>query len=73
MNKFAWLDEFDKKRAWMCVRNIEDKLQAIKRELEKELSYKSYINEKMDSVCWDAECIRNMCDLTTEFMEVDDE
>ena len=54
------LDNNEIKRALGCIANIEDKIKAIKQELLKEKPYKYYINEKIDSVLWDAKCIKSM-------------
>lgn len=58
--KEPFLDEYEKRRYEMCLRNIEDKLKALKVEAEKERPYRYYIKEKIDSILWDAKCIENM-------------
>lgn len=55
--KEPYLDEDEKRRYEMCLRNIEDKLKALKAEAEKERPYRYYIKEKIDSIIWDAKCI----------------
>lgn len=57
------LNEDEIRRAKMCVANIKDKLQAIESELERSYSYKYYIAEKIDSVCFDSNCIKRMCEV----------
>ena len=64
--KEPFLDEYEKRRYEMCLRNIEDKLKALKAEAEKEKPYRGYIKEKVDSILWDAKCIDNMTNRTEE-------
>lgn len=64
--KLPYLDEKEKERFEMCLRNIEDKLNALKCESEKEKPYKHYIKEKIDSILWDAKVIDNLTNIKTE-------
>ena len=55
------LNEIEKARAIGCVENIKDKLVAIEMELNKTKPFKDYISEKINSICWDSNCIKLMC------------
>ena len=56
-----YLDEDNIKRAKMCIANIEDKLKAVKNEVETaHKPYKSYLREKMSSITWDVNVLNNM-------------
>lgn len=63
MNKSDVLNKEEKARAISCVNNIQDKLSAIKIELISENVHKSYISEKIESICWDSNCIKSMCEV----------
>ena len=58
--KLPYLTEDEKKRYEMCLRNIEDKLKALKIETENERPYRYYIKEKIDSILWDAKVIEQL-------------
>lgn len=66
MIKNNWLDENEKRRAKICVDNIKDKIEAIENELNKKFSYRSYIAEKIESVCWDSNVIKRISEMETE-------
>lgn len=66
MIKNNWLDEKEKERAKLCVVNIKDKIEAIENELNKEFSYRSYITEKIESICWDSNVIKRISEMETE-------
>ena len=58
--KLPYLDKYEKERLNMCLNNIHDKLTAIDVEALKNNSYKYYIKEKIDSILWDANVIKNL-------------
>ena len=64
--KLPYLTEDEKRRYEMCLRNIEDKLKALKTEAENERPYKHYIKEKIDSILWDAKVIENLTNTEIE-------
>lgn len=56
-----YLSDEEVKRAKMCTSNIQDKLQAVIKELnESPRAYKTYLREKMNSITWDVNCLNNM-------------
>lgn len=58
-----WLDEDEKIRAKMCVANIKDNLEAIETELGKDMSYRSYLLEKVEPICWDSNVIKRLSEV----------
>lgn len=56
------LNGSEKNQVWGCYENIQDKLNAIREELIRGECYKSYILEKIESVCWDSNCIKAVCE-----------
>lgn len=58
-----YLDEAQKDRAKMCIRNIADKMLSVDTEIsQKEKSYKSYLLEKLESIRWDVQVLMSMCE-----------
>lgn len=58
-----YLDETQKERAKMCIRNIADKMLSVDTEIsQKEKSYKSYLLEKLESIRWDVQVLMSMCE-----------
>lgn len=55
-----YLDQNEQKRMKLFISEIEDKMYAIKVELQNERAYKSYLKEKMDSINWNIKCINNL-------------
>lgn len=58
-----YLSEEEKRKAKMCVENIKDKLQAIESELDNDISYKVYLLEKIESICWDSNVIKSISEV----------
>lgn len=56
------LNESEKNEVWGCYENIQNKLNAIREELIRGECYKSYILEKIESVCWDSNYIKAVCE-----------
>ena len=44
------------------INNIQDKLEAIKKEIKLEKPYKYYILEKIEPIVYDAKCIKSICE-----------
>ena len=58
-----YLEGYEIERANMCVAEIEDKLKAIKIELQtRERPYKYYLMEKLKHILNDVECMLAMSD-----------
>lgn len=55
-----YLNEEEKSRLKMCIANIKDKLTALESESLNERPYRYYLAEKVDSILWDANCIKSM-------------
>lgn len=56
------LNENQTKIALSCLYNVQDKLQAIEKELATtDKPHKTYLNEKLDSIYWDVNTLRNIC------------
>jgi len=51
----------EKHRAVGCVNNILDKMNAVQMEVNKEQSFKYYMEEKLESILWDVNCLLSMC------------
>lgn len=64
--KEPFLDEREKDRLKMCVANIKDKLNSIEVESENDRPYRYYLAEKIDSILWDANCIKSLTKQTEE-------
>lgn len=57
-----YLNEDELQRAKDCCYNIEDKMNAVHNELFSQgNAYKSYLAEKLDSIQWDLNVLKNMC------------
>lgn len=56
------MEEWQKNKIISCISNIEDKLNAIKNEINLDKPYKYYILEKIEPILFDAKCIKNMCE-----------
>ena len=56
------MEEWEKNRIESCLCNIEDKLEAIKTEMELDKPYKYYILEKVEPILNDAKCIKSICE-----------
>ena len=56
------MEDDEKNRIESCISNIEDKLNAIKKEMKLEKPYKYYILEKIDPIIFDAKCIKSICE-----------
>lgn len=55
------LTDEEKTRAKYCVENIQDKLYSISNELNNSpVAYKPYLKEKLDSIIWDINVLKNM-------------
>ena len=50
----------EKRRIKGCVETIIDSAMAIKNELENTNSFKGYILEKVEPICWDSNCIKSI-------------
>jgi hypothetical protein len=61
-----YLNETQKKTGLSAAYNIQDKMNAVMTELNKEHSYKCYLNEKLDSIYWDVKVLLNMCNQENE-------
>lgn len=55
-----YLDQNEHERMKFFISEIDDKIYAIKVELQNERAYKSYLKEKMDSINWNIKCINNL-------------
>ena len=56
-----YLSKEEIKRAKMCVLNIQDKLGSVASEINtREKPYKHYLQEKIESILWDANVLMNM-------------
>lgn len=58
------LNEDELKRARLCVANIKDKFTSVENEVfnNKGFAYKPYLKEKLQSIYWDIEVLKEMCD-----------
>ena len=56
-----YLEGYDISKAKDYAYNIQDKLNAIANELEQEKPYKRYLQEKLESILWDTNCLIVMC------------
>ena len=57
------MEEHEKKKIESYISNIEDKLEAIKKEIKLDKSYKYYILEKIEPIILDAKCIKSICEV----------
>ena len=56
------MEEYEKRKIESCINNIQDKLEAIKKEVKLEKPYKYYILEKIEQILFDAKCIKSICE-----------
>ena len=56
------MKEYEKRRIENCIYNIQDKLEAIKSEINLEKPYKYYILEKIEPIINDVKCIKSICE-----------
>ena len=56
------MEEYEKRRIKSCINNIQDKLEAIKKEIKLEKPYKYYILEKIALIENDSKCIKGICE-----------
>ena len=56
------MEEWKKRRIKICLRNIKDKFEAIKKEIELDKPHKHYILEKIESIVFESTIIENICE-----------
>ena len=56
------MEEYEKKKIEDCIYNIQDKLGAIKAEIELDKPYKYYILDKLESIFYDVKNIKSICE-----------
>lgn len=55
------LSEYEKENFSATIENVKSELKSIEKELEKENSYKSYLIEKIQLLCWRVEYLKSIC------------
>lgn len=56
------MEEWERDKIKSCIFNIQDKLEAINKEIELEKPYKYYILEKIEPILFDSKCIKSICE-----------
>lgn len=56
------LNENEKFNFRATLKNIRVELDSVEKELDKEFSYKYYIDEKLDMIKWRVEYLKGVCD-----------
>ena len=54
------IDKEDKNRINMILCDIKDNMNAIEMEIQKDNSYKTYLNEKLSNVITDVHCLNSI-------------